>query len=103
LAVEFEQATQQTELGQFGAGMVVAAPVAMYLFTLWILHARTPGITRLQIWLIPISAGLILLTPFSNGRATPLTGLLLVATLVVKYTNRYRRADLGRGHRVDSA
>jgi low temperature requirement protein LtrA len=103
LAVEFDQSAHQTELGQFGAGMAVAAPVALYLLVLWILHTRSPGLTRLQIWLIPITAGLILLTPFSNGRAAPLTGLLLVAALVVKYTDRYRRMDPGRGHRVDSA
>jgi low temperature requirement protein LtrA len=90
LAVEIDHALQHAEVGDAISGATVAVPVAMYLIVLWALHIRPRISTRLQLFLLPAVSFLILLTPFS-GQAPLLTGVLLIALLVVKLANRYRR------------
>jgi low temperature requirement protein LtrA len=89
LAVEIDHALQHAEVGDIISGGTVAVPVAMYLIVLWALHIQPRTSTRLQLFLLPAVSFLILLTPFS-GQAPLLTGVLLIALLVVKLANRYR-------------
>jgi low temperature requirement protein LtrA len=90
LAVGIDQALHHAEIGPVGAGAAVAVPVAIYLTVLWTLHVGFQARSRLQMFLIPTVVFLVLLTPLSGGRATLLTGLLLVALLVVKLVSKYR-------------
>lgn len=90
LAVEIDQALHHTEIGPVGAGAAVAVPVAIYLIALWALHVGFQARNRLQMLLIPTVVFLVLLTPLSGGQAALLTGLLLVALLIIKLVNRNR-------------
>lgn len=81
LAVAVDQATHHAEIGRAMAGAAVAVPTAIYLVSLRMLHGwPAEGGTR---FLGLVSAGLILLTPFT-GQAVLLTGLLLAGLLAVK-------------------
>jgi len=88
LAVAIDHATQHAEIGAFGAGAAVAAPVALYLMGLWALHQRPRATSLAQASLPPLVALLVVLTPFT-GQAVLLTGLLLTALLVIKLVRRY--------------
>jgi low temperature requirement protein LtrA len=74
IAVGVDHATQQAAIGSFGAGMAVAAPVAVFLISVWLLHARdNSSIREKAVGLVAIV--LVLLTPFT-GHAVMLTGIL---------------------------
>jgi low temperature requirement protein LtrA len=81
LAVSVDQATHHAEISVAAAGAAVAIPVAVFLLTLWFLHDR-PEYGRTRV-LDPISAVLVLLTPFT-GHAVPLTGAILATLIAVK-------------------
>lgn len=83
LSVAIDEVIGGTTIGAVGAGAAVAIPVAIYLLGLWMLHlpvAHDPA----NRFLAPVTVILILLTPWT-GEAPLLTGLALVALLVVKH------------------
>jgi low temperature requirement protein LtrA len=81
LAVTVDHVTHRAHVGPIAAGAAVAIPVVVYLSTLWVLHYR-PDHRRTR-WLGPVTAVLVLLTPFT-GQAVPLTGVILAAMVAVK-------------------
>jgi len=89
LAVAVDQATHHAAIGPVGGGAAVAIPVALYLFSLWLLQERDQVPRLSPTYLFPLVVLLILLTPFT-GQAVLLTGLLLVALLAIKLTLRSR-------------
>jgi low temperature requirement protein LtrA len=89
LAVSVDQATHHAKVSAIGAGAAVAIPVAVYLLCLWFLHDRPEY--RQTRWFGPITAGLVLLTPFT-GYAVPLVGVILTALVAVKLVLRERQA-----------
>lgn len=91
LSVEIDHALHHAEISDVASGATVAVPVAIYMLALWALYIHPRTSMRAQLFLFPTVAVLILLTPFS-GQAPLLTGLLLVALLAIKLTNRYREA-----------
>ena len=90
LAVELDFATHHAEISGLAAGMAVAAPVALYLLALLLLHLR-PSERGWQFLPALVAAALVLLTPWT-GHAVLLTGVLLVALLCVKIALRRRAA-----------
>ncbi len=81
LAVAVDDVTHTAHIGAVGAGAAVAIPVALFIMSLWWLHAR-PASPAYQS-LTPVATVLILATPFSR-QAVPLIGLVLASLLAVK-------------------
>jgi low temperature requirement protein LtrA len=81
LAVAVDAATNHAKIGAVAAGWAVAIPVAIFLFSLWVLHDRPDyGRTRAM---GPIAAVLVLATPVT-GQAVLATGILLAGLVAVK-------------------
>jgi low temperature requirement protein LtrA len=87
LAVAIDQTTDHAAVSRLVAGFAVAVPTAVYVVSVWVLHAM-PGEWKDR-WFGPVAALLILLTPLT-GQAIPLTALILVAMLAIKLARRYR-------------
>ncbi len=83
LAVVIDQLTHHAEISATAAGMAVAIPVAVYVFCLWILQEHPRVDNLFDTVLHPVTAALILLTPFV-GQAVLLTGILLSALVVIR-------------------
>ncbi|MBZ0293397.1 MAG: low temperature requirement protein A [Anaerolineae bacterium] len=83
LAVVIDQITHHAEISTVGAGLAVALPVSVYVFSLWILHEHPNAEHFIDRLLHPIIMVLILLTPFT-GQAVLLTGILLVFLVAVR-------------------
>jgi low temperature requirement protein LtrA len=94
LAVSVDYTTRHAEIGGVGAGAAVTIPVALYLLSLWALHERPRAASLIEASLAPVTALLILLTPFSS-QPVLLTGLLLSALLAIKLVGRQRST---KGH-----
>lgn len=95
LAVHADYVTHHGEIGEFGAGMAIAAPVALYLVALWFLHeVRHPEERTRMVG--PVAAALVLLTPLT-GHAALLTGLVLATTLALKLAAQHRAAIASGG------
>ena len=63
--------------------MAVAVPTALYVLSLWILQEHSLADNKFDTLLHPVTAILILLTPFT-GQAVPLTGALLLILVVIR-------------------
>lgn len=82
IAVATDQVTAHGTIGAFGAQMALAAPVALFLFVLWLLHElQHPEVPTRAYG--PVAAGLVLLTPFT-GHAVLATGGILATLLAWK-------------------
>ena len=92
LAVSIDGAAGHSELGQTATGLAVGTPVVIYLLSLYAIYIRR-GDSSLRRFGIPVTAALILLTPFT-GQPVLLTGLLLTALVVVKEVERIRGGGL---------
>jgi low temperature requirement protein LtrA len=83
LAVATDFSTHHAEIDSVSAGAAVAVPVAIYMATLWFLHAGWDAPDRALQLLIPVSIVVVLLTPLT-GWAVPLIGLILAAEVAAK-------------------
>lgn len=83
LAVAIDQATHHAEISVNTAGMAVALPVAIYVFSLWLLHEQPRAKNAFDRWLHPVIVVLILLTPLT-GQAVLLTGILLLILITIR-------------------
>lgn len=83
LAVALDQATHHAEISATAAGMAVALPAALYVVGLWVMQEHPRANHLVDTLAHPITALLILLTPFT-GQAVPLTGLLLTLLVVIR-------------------
>jgi low temperature requirement protein LtrA len=88
IAVSVDQVTHHAEIGAVGAGMSVAAPVAVFVMALWFLHARDDDPVSVRA-LGPIAAAVVLATPFL-GEAVLLTGLTLSGVVALKVLRAHR-------------
>ncbi|WP_239162086.1 low temperature requirement protein A [Acrocarpospora phusangensis] len=86
LAVAIDYATHTAHVGGFGAGMSTAAPVAVFLLSVWLVHLRPHRADRRIDLAFPVTAALVLLTPLTP-LPLPLTALLLVALTVTVQTD----------------
>jgi low temperature requirement protein LtrA len=83
LEVVIDQGTGHGEIGMVAAGMAVALPCAIYVISLWVLHQHTRAENPLDLLAHPVTAVLILLTPFT-GQPVLLTGVLLASLVAVR-------------------
>jgi low temperature requirement protein LtrA len=90
LGVAIDHATGHAGIGSIGAGTAVAAPVAIYLLSLWGIHIGLRDTLPAGSGLTPIVAVLVLLTPWL-GQPVLLTGLLVAGLLAVKLSLRFRQ------------
>jgi len=89
LAVAVDLATGHGAGSRVVAGAAVAIPTAIYLVSLTVLHFRAGH--EGERWLAPVSAGLILLTPWT-GEPVLAIAAILVALLATKLVVRHRVA-----------
>jgi low temperature requirement protein LtrA len=85
LAVVIDQLTHHAEISATAAGMAVAIPAAIYVFCLWALQEHSRAKSLFDKALHPVTAALLLLTPFL-GQTVLLTGMLLVILVIVRLT-----------------
>ncbi|MBC7809698.1 MAG: low temperature requirement protein A [Burkholderiales bacterium] len=83
LAVMVDYVTHHAEISAEAAGMAVALPCAIFVFSLWILQEHPRANNAIDTLLNPVTAFLILLTPFT-GQPVLLTGILLAALVIIR-------------------
>jgi low temperature requirement protein LtrA len=83
LAVVIDQLTHHSEISAAGAGMALALPTAVFVFSVWILQEHPRAKNVIDTLLHPVTAVLVLLTPFT-GQAVLLTGLLLSGLVIMR-------------------
>ncbi len=83
LAVVIDQLTHHAEISAVAAGVAVAIPSAIYVLSLWVLQEHPRANKIIDTVLHPVTAALILLTPFTE-QPVLLTGILLAALVVVR-------------------
>jgi len=83
LAVVLDQITHHAEISATEAGMALAIPAAVYVVSLWVLREHPLATTLFDRLVFPVTAVLILLTPFT-GQAMLLTGILLAILVVIR-------------------
>jgi hypothetical protein len=71
------------EISEVGAGMALAIPSAIYVLSLWVLQERVVAKNLFDTLVHPITAVLILLTPFTN-QPVLLTGILLALLVTIR-------------------
>ena len=82
LGVAIDQVAGRAPISTPAAGLAVAVPVAVYLASLWILHARQDRSLQTRL-LAPVVIGAILLTPLT-GQPVLFTGLLMALLTAFK-------------------
>jgi low temperature requirement protein LtrA len=83
LAVVIDQVTHHAEISAEAAGMALAIPCALYVFCIWVLQEQPRSKTLFDTLVHPVTAVLILLTPFT-GNVVLFTGLLLAGLVVIR-------------------
>jgi low temperature requirement protein LtrA len=79
LALEVDQATGNTRIGDHQAAAALTIPVAIYLLVVWLLHRRHKDASHPQ-WLTPLTAAAIVATTFTPEPVL-LTGVLISVLL----------------------
>jgi low temperature requirement protein LtrA len=93
-AVAVDQATHHAELSARGATAAVAVPVALYLLSVWVLHARLwPG-RGARALLMPAAAVVVLLAILTESVLA--IGVVLVLLVVAKVAVEPERRDAGQ-------
>jgi len=97
LAVAVDYETHKAHLGGVAAGYAVAVPVAVYLFSVWLLHVR-PHQRGMIVAAYPVAAALVLLAPLTPARV-PVVALVVAALVAVTVvaTHLERRTAVGAG------
>jgi low temperature requirement protein LtrA len=81
LGVAVDHATHHAEISSTMAGYAIAVPVAVYLFFVWLLHAR-PHQSGPLLAAFPVAAVLVLLTPLVPASRELLAIVLIVLVAV---------------------
>jgi low temperature requirement protein LtrA len=90
LAVAVDHETHVAHLGGVAVGYAVAVPVAVYLFSVWLLHVR-PHLRGLIVAAYPVTAALVLLTPLTPA-PVPVAALVVAALVAVTVVAGHRAA-----------
>ncbi|MFD5423958.1 low temperature requirement protein A [Streptomyces sp. NPDC127084] len=86
LEVAVEQSVGKAPIPVLGAAAAVTVPTALYLLTVWYLHARHFKRTTAQQLLLPVSVPLVLACTFAGHWAVLATGLVVAAVVAVGVT-----------------
>jgi low temperature requirement protein LtrA len=92
LEIAVEQATGVVHLSWLAANAAVTIPTALFLFTVWLVHARRSKRTVPQKLILPVGAALTLACTFAGSLAVPLVGLVAAAQVAVGVYLRDRTA-----------
>ena len=84
-----EHAVGQAHISGRASAAVVTVPTAVYLFTVWALHARHSKRGVAQLLLPAASAAVLLCTLAGGSAAVPATGLVCAATVTVGLVLQY--------------
>ena len=83
LEVAVEQATGVAHISLVVANAAVTIPTALFLFTVWLVHARRSKRTVPQKLILPLGAAATLACTFAGSVAVPLVGLIAAAQVAV--------------------
>lgn len=86
IEVAVEHAVGEAHISAFAANASVTVPAALFLLTVWLLHARHFKRGRAQQLTLPVSALAILACTFAGGWAVLAAGLVAAATVAVGVT-----------------
>ncbi|MEU2155602.1 low temperature requirement protein A [Streptomyces sp. NPDC019396] len=93
LEVAVEQSVDKAHISLLGASAAVTIPTALFLLTVWYLHARHFKRTTAQQLLLPVSVPLVLACTFAGHWAVLATGLVASATVAVGVTLASRHPE----------
>ncbi len=83
IEVAVEQATHHAHISTFAASLAVTVPTALFMVTVWLVHARHFKQGTAENLVLPIGALLVLTTSFAGHGAVPLAGLVAACTIAV--------------------
>ncbi|MGW1890190.1 low temperature requirement protein A [Streptomyces sp. NPDC002004] len=86
LEVAVEEAVGQAHIPQLEASAAVTLPMALYLFTVWLLHARHFKVGIAQQLVLPVSSMAILACTFAGHWAVFAAGVVAALTVVTGTT-----------------
>ncbi|MFE1074822.1 low temperature requirement protein A [Streptomyces sp. NPDC058783] len=98
LEVAVEQAVGKAHVSTLAASFAVTLPTAVFLLTVWALHARYFKVGIAEQLVLPVAALLVLACTFLGGEAVLAAGIVLAlavaagVTLTARRTERERRA-----------
>ncbi|MFG2194407.1 low temperature requirement protein A [Streptomyces sp. NPDC048639] len=100
IEVAVEEAVGKAHISAEAAALTVTIPTALYLFTVWLLHARH-GKRGIGQAVLPVTAVLVLACTFTGHAAVLLAGVVSALSVVAGVTvaTRQRRAGLGEPER----
>lgn len=90
LEVAVEEAVGKAHISTFAASAAVTVPMALYLFTVWLLHSRYYKVGLAQQLVLPVSALATLASTFAGSWAVLVAGLVAAATVATGVTLTHR-------------
>ncbi|MEV7343884.1 low temperature requirement protein A [Streptomyces sp. NPDC093544] len=81
IEVAVEQVTHHAHISTLAASFAVTVPTALFMITVWLVHARQFKQGLAQQLVLPIGALLVLATSFAGHWAVPLAGLATACTV----------------------
>ncbi|MGA5068039.1 low temperature requirement protein A [Streptomyces exfoliatus] len=97
LEIAVEQAVGKAHISTLAASASVTIPSAIFLLSVWLLHARYFKVGLAQQLVLPVSALLILLCSFAGHWAVLCAGLVAAATVAVGVTLTSRNPSTRAG------
>ncbi|WP_411111384.1 low temperature requirement protein A [Streptomyces sp. c-19] len=97
LEIAVEQAVGKAHISTLAASAAVTIPSAIFLLSVWLLHARYFKVGLAQQLVLPVSALLILLCSFAGHWAVLCAGLVAAATVAVGVTLTSRNPSTRAG------
>ncbi|MEU6172857.1 low temperature requirement protein A [Streptantibioticus parmotrematis] len=93
IEVAVEQAVGKAHLTTTGASFAVTGPSAVFLFTLWLLHARHSKRGAAQQSILPVAAVLVALCAFAGHAAVLLAGIIAALAVAAGLTLAARNPE----------
>ncbi|WP_286253688.1 low temperature requirement protein A [Streptomyces graminofaciens] len=97
LEVSVEQAVHKAHISTLAASAAVTLPTALYLLSVWVLHARHYKVGTLQQAVLPTSALVVIACTFLGHWAVLAAGLALTATVATGTTLTARMVQREEG------
>ncbi|MEV8321444.1 low temperature requirement protein A [Streptomyces sp. NPDC059900] len=92
IEVAVEEAVGKAHISTLAASAAVTVPMALYLFTVWLLHSRYYKVGLAQQLVLPIAAVATLASTFAGSWAVLVAGLVATATVATGVTLTSRTA-----------
>jgi low temperature requirement protein LtrA len=95
LEIAVEQATHHAHLSARAAALAVTLPTALFMVSVWAVHARHFKRDRVENLVLPVGAVTVMITTLAGHWATPLAGIACAATVAVGITLAARSLPQG--------